>query len=292
MKMEGKRILFQKRVWQIAVCALLLVGCIVLFPVLSFAEGEAKLVVTSTEASPGETVTVKVTMENNPGIMAIQIPIEFDEERLEPVAFQGEGIHGWTIGVNALWDGSANTYYNGTILTLTFTVKENAAAGEAFVRLGTVKAANFDEQSVVFETAEGSINVEKEHVWGEWEVTEEPTCENTGTEERVCEECGAVQERMLPVQGHQWDDGTVIQEATDTEKGLVQYTCEHDSSHTMVVEADDTSEMAAVDEKTQEEKNHRNVWILCVVIPVFAIATVMIVLIAISKKRKEAGTKA
>ena len=103
---------------------------------------------------------------------------------------------------------------------------------------------------------EGCDHVEKattEHVFGEWQVIREASCEGKGSEKRTCE-CGEVETRAIPEAGHQFaDDYTchdractvedcdfvssastahnfitvdVITEATCTVDGSEKYTCE------------------------------------------------------------------
>lgn len=37
------------------------------------------------------------------------------------------------------------------------------------------------------------------HQWSEWEITEEPDCESTGSKERCCELCGESEEQEIAV---------------------------------------------------------------------------------------------
>lgn len=37
------------------------------------------------------------------------------------------------------------------------------------------------------------------HQWSEWEITEEPDCESTGSKERCCELCGESEEQEIGV---------------------------------------------------------------------------------------------
>ncbi len=51
------------------------------------------------------------------------------------------------------------------------------------------------------------------------------TCEN----DSVCDGCGIV---LAPRLGHDWDNGAVTKEPTETETGIMTYTCKNDVSHT------------------------------------------------------------
>lgn len=110
------------------------------------------------EAKPGDEVTFDVSLENNPGIAVICLDILYDETRLEPVSYTGSGLNDWTIGTAAVWVDAANTDYTGTVLTLVYKVKDDAAGGVAEVSVD-VEAANFDEQFVEFEVVKSGVTI-------------------------------------------------------------------------------------------------------------------------------------
>jgi len=58
------------------------------------------------------------------------------------------------------------------------------------------------------------------HVWGEWEVTQEPTCENLGYKKRICNHCGQEEYEEIMWLGHDYQivEGTEIA-PTCTETG-------------------------------------------------------------------------
>ena len=63
-----------------------------------------------------------------------------------------------------------------------------------------------------------------EHNYGEWTVTKEAKCEESGEESRSCE-CGETQTRTIPATGHSWDVGKVTTAATCEKEGVKTYTC-------------------------------------------------------------------
>ncbi len=67
------------------------------------------------------------------------------------------------------------------------------------------------------------------HDWSGWAVKEghAATCTTGGIEERHCRNygCTASEERSAPATGHSWDDGVITREATQTEEGIVTFTC-------------------------------------------------------------------
>lgn len=64
------------------------------------------------------------------------------------------------------------------------------------------------------------------HMFGEWEITEEPTCSGLGERTMTCSECGYVEHETIDPKGHDWySDYTVDVEATCTESGEKSIYC-------------------------------------------------------------------
>ena len=65
-----------------------------------------------------------------------------------------------------------------------------------------------------------------EHVYGDWTITKEATCKETGSREKVCENCGYKITEEIPAAGHVWEeDYTVDKEATCAEEGSESIHC-------------------------------------------------------------------
>ena len=67
------------------------------------------------------------------------------------------------------------------------------------------------------------------HTWGEWVVTEEPTCEGEGSRTRTCTKCDKVQTETMPALGHDYQ--ITVQPATCEDDGITTYVCSRDSDH-------------------------------------------------------------
>lgn len=133
-----------------------------LFSVAALADGDPTIRVSSVEAEPGDTVTVEVSLENNPGIMAFVLGLEYDETRLESVKFSHSGLQGlWAMSENAVWVGSGDDTYEGVFLKLKFRVLEDAPAGEAEVTITYTEGGicNYDEESIDFAVVSGGVTV-------------------------------------------------------------------------------------------------------------------------------------
>ena len=76
------------------------------------------------------------------------------------------------------------------------------------------------------ECACGEIVDETEHIYGEWEVTTEPTCTESGEKQRICTECGHVDKDTIAAKGHDWfADYTVDADATCVDAGEKSIYC-------------------------------------------------------------------
>lgn len=148
-----------KRILSLFIVAVLAMG---LLGVSALADGEPTIRVGSVEAAPGDTVTVEVSLENNPGIMAFVLGIEYDETRLEKVKFSHTGLQGlWALSENAVWVGNEDDDYEGLFLKLTFQVLEDAPAGEAAVSVTYDEGGicNYNEENVDFTVVSGGVTV-------------------------------------------------------------------------------------------------------------------------------------
>lgn len=63
------------------------------------------------------------------------------------------------------------------------------------------------------------------HNWSEWTCAQEPTCTETGEEERSCSACGEVEKRTVDAHGHDWSDWTVSKEDTEAEEVIETRVC-------------------------------------------------------------------
>lgn len=87
---------------------------------------------------PGTTVNVHVSFENNPGILAAELFLNYDPA-LELIGLEaGEAFDGikmtrpgkFVSGCKVIWDGADPVYGNGRILTMTFLISEDAEVGK------------------------------------------------------------------------------------------------------------------------------------------------------------------
>lgn len=163
-----------KRILSILLALVMAMG---LLSVSALADGDPTIRVSSVEAEPDDTIIVEVSLENNPGIMAFVLSVDYDETRLEKVKYSHTGLQGlWAMSDNAVWAGNEDDTYEGVFLKLKFRVLEDAPAGEAAVTItyGEGGICNYDEESIDFAVVSGGVTVPGEAVEAAPEDTEAP----------------------------------------------------------------------------------------------------------------------
>ena len=149
-------------------CFVLVLTMLLGMGAVASAEGDMRFIVSSAEAAPGEEVQITISIENNPGIAAVEPNLEYNEDVLEwTAATQGDYTGLWDLDITdplkrLTWFGTGDNFYNdGVFCTLTFKVKEDAKAGDYEVNL-TFKedtVYNEDEFDVPFTVTAGKVTV-------------------------------------------------------------------------------------------------------------------------------------
>ena len=150
-----------KKIIAVVLAAILAFSCVA----VAGAAGTPTIKVMSASAAPGETVTLDVQMQNNPGINTFSLGFEYDTSRLKLKDVKVESALGgqYSYGTRVVWLNDANSTYNGKILTLTFDVLDNAKDGDASVAV-TYSAgdiSDYDENDVNFSLVSGKVTVKK-----------------------------------------------------------------------------------------------------------------------------------
>ena len=141
---------------------------------IALAASEPTIDVGSAEGKPGDTVTVPITVENNPGIVALRIFAEYNNDVLRlteatdgTIFPEGKNTFNDDLTANPytmLWmDGTSQTDYaaNGTLVSLTFVIADDAAAGSYPIQLTYDNDSTFnkDLDNVMFAAQNGSVTV-------------------------------------------------------------------------------------------------------------------------------------
>ena len=138
-----------KKIVSICITILML---ITMLPMATFAAeiNAPSLSVDSADATPGDSITVSIKLKNNPGIVAGQVNVAFDSGLTLTGATKGDAFPSYitftmpkqlsTVGYindncNIVWGGTdinAGDIKDGTVLTLTFKVSEEAEVGDMY----------------------------------------------------------------------------------------------------------------------------------------------------------------
>ncbi|MBR3965573.1 MAG: Ig-like domain-containing protein [Clostridia bacterium] len=120
----------------------------------------AVIVVNDVTTRAGETFDVTVDVANNPGMCFLQVTLEYDKSVLTlKGASNGSVLSAFENGVNLQWSADADSSKNGTLVTLTFEVNENAGSGDYTVNTIFREAYDSDINDVVFTVSAGTITV-------------------------------------------------------------------------------------------------------------------------------------
>ncbi len=112
-------------------------------PIFAAENSNPTITVQSVSGSPGSTVDVAVTIKNNPGILGATLSFTYDNGLTLTGATSGDAFSALTMTkpgrftspCNFTWDGqdiSAEDIKDGTVLTLQFTINDNAENGEEY----------------------------------------------------------------------------------------------------------------------------------------------------------------
>ena len=121
------------------------------------------ITVSSASAEKGATVSLNVSISNNPGINTFSLGFDYDTSRLSLTnVAKSEGLPGqFQYSRKAVWLNSSDTTYNGVILVLTFKVLDNAPSGDASVAVtySTGDISNYNEDDVDFTLVSGKVSI-------------------------------------------------------------------------------------------------------------------------------------
>ena len=151
------------------VLSLILMGGL-LSPNARAAQGTGVIAVSDAEGAPGETVTVSVTIQDNPGIIAAAMEVVYDHTQLKLLQVEDANLlQEPTFGASVeqypyylSWNdalASDNHTDDGLLVTLTFAILEDAQPGTVEIALsGDVNDLfNWDLNNVPFVFRSGTL---------------------------------------------------------------------------------------------------------------------------------------
>lgn len=110
-----------------------------------------QIVLTGAKTSADTTVTVDVSIANNPGFISLNLEINYDTTYLTLTGITANSGVGATftkaqsytkVPYNFAWSSTDNVYYNGSLATLTFTVSADAPDGVYPITVSYYKGVN------------------------------------------------------------------------------------------------------------------------------------------------------
>ncbi|MDO4983729.1 MAG: leucine-rich repeat protein [Eubacteriales bacterium] len=133
-------------------------------------ESTPKFIVSDSGGNPGKTATVRVSIENNPGIVGLTVGFVYDSSLFTLRTITPAGLSGsWATGKKVTWASDrGDQFFNGTILDLEFEIADNAPLGTYPIGVSFNKGdiCNDAVQPVGFTASSGSITVNS-HIPGD-----------------------------------------------------------------------------------------------------------------------------
>ena len=205
-------------------CVLTLVLLCALLAVPAQAAGSGSLSAGSTSGYRGDTVTVDVYMNSNPGLITMKFQVSYSAN-LTLVSVSNSGLlGGWTTPAPTIsspytlrWADSlstTNSTATGKLATLTFKINDNAKIGTETVSIIFNESRDAEGAKNSFSGASANITIKCNHNYGGWTNLD---AQNHG---KTCSVCEGVQ-----TEAHKWDKGTVIEPATCKAAGQTKFTC-------------------------------------------------------------------
>lgn len=210
-----------KRIFSLATVLLMLCG---LLAVSTYAAGNGSMSMSSSSGNRGDTVTLSVNLNSNPGLVTMSIRVSYDTSVLQLTNVSNPGLlvgaqlnTSYSSPYTISWVDGATTTNNtktGTIATFTFKILDNAKIGDSTVTLQFVDSYDTDYNENSFSASSGKVTVICKHSYGNW------TKVNDTTHKHTCTVC-SIEETA----SHTWNGGTVTKAATCKETGVKTYTC-------------------------------------------------------------------
>lgn len=134
-------------------------------------EDAPRISMANVDAKAGEEIEVRVKLENNPGITALRLVIDYDDTALEMTGFTfGDALASMNKGTSenygnhysfSMYSATADLNDCGTLAVIKFKVNENAEDGEYPIRItyDSDDIFNLNGESIHFDTGIGIVTV-------------------------------------------------------------------------------------------------------------------------------------
>ncbi len=270
--------------------SLCVIICLSFITTVSATTETPKITITSTDAMPGDSVTINIDITNNPGIMAMAFCITYDKDALVYKNYSKGYLSSYTVKdhsdkghVSFVNVENKNITSDGTIISILFEVKKESKPGKHVITLANSNRekhgtklhnsfSNSKQEFVLPFVTSGGVTVQETcensgHKFDEWNIIREASCTISGLKEHTCLRCNTTQEEIIPITHDFEADWTVDKAATPEEDGLMSRHCtkcdavtdEIKFKYEEIVEDDtpndETPDDTSSDENTSQESN-------------------------------------
>ena len=128
-------------------------------PAVAHAVGTPSVICEDVRCTPGEQVTVNVTISNNPGFCYLEMTPSFSNELTLIEVTNGALVSDFTEGKQYIWVADADVTADGLLMTFTFAVAETVPAGEYAVDFVVRNCGNYNEEEVPLTVESGTVTV-------------------------------------------------------------------------------------------------------------------------------------
>jgi len=183
-----------------------LIAAVLLFSLCApvFADSAPVLEIGKNTAEPGKTVTVTVTLANNPGITYLRVTPKTDSSAFTLTSVSnGNLFPTLDEGLNLVFSADSEVKANGVLCELTFAVSEEAELNSTVNISLTVRECYNDSYGEInIEALDGRISIGCSHAETTDTVIFAPTCTQNGQTRSVCNACGWETTLEAPAIGH------------------------------------------------------------------------------------------
>lgn len=154
-----------KKIGAILLSLLLVISSLGTFSFAADAVEKPSIGFESVQAEAGETLSLPLYVRKNSGIAGVSVSLKYDTNVLTlKETKKGSLFSGFTAGKNFVWDESENVTTDGILATFTFTVAEQAPAGEYGIQVIVRSCVNSDLDDVACDTINGIVTVADKQV--------------------------------------------------------------------------------------------------------------------------------
>lgn len=188
------------------------------------AAGNGSLSMTSAGGNRGDTVTLNVNLNSNPGLVTMTIRVSYDTSVLQLTSVSNSGLlvgaqlnSSYGSPYTISWVDGATTKNNtktGTIATFTFKILDSAKIGDSNVTLQFIDSYDTEYNANSFSAASGKVTVKCNHTYGSWNNAD------NSQHTRTCTTCYARESA-----NHTWNSGTMTNQPSCKKEGTKIYMC-------------------------------------------------------------------